>query len=72
MTFTIRRTKAQLKQRVKKNWGAWRLIFCDMANFTYNEVFYHMTPQQIEEANIALDIVNEQIKKQTKVRKRKH
>lgn len=40
-----------------------------MANFDYNTVFNQMTPQEIEKANIALDIVNEQIKKQSK---RKH
>lgn len=37
-----------------------------MANFTHDYVFNHMTPQEIEEANIALDIVNDQIKKQSK------
>lgn len=37
-----------------------------MANFTYDEVFHHMTPQEIAEANIALDIVSQEIKKQMK------
>jgi hypothetical protein len=37
-----------------------------MANFTYDEVFNHMTPQEIAKANIALDIVSAEIKKQSK------
>lgn len=28
----------------------------DIGGFTYGEVFFRMTPQQIDEANIALDI----------------
>ena len=37
-----------------------------MANFDYNTVFNQMTPDEIEEANIALDIVQDQLKKQSK------
>jgi hypothetical protein len=55
-----------IKDKVRNQWGCWRLIYCDMANFTYDEVFYRMNPQEIEEANVALDIVQEQIKKQSK------
>ena len=40
-----------------------------MANFDYNTVFFQMTPQEIEEANIALDIVEEQLKNATKNKK---
>ena len=58
---TNRKNKSQLTQRVLSNWGAWRLIFSDIGNFTHDYVFNHMTPQQIDEANIALDIVIEQI-----------
>lgn len=47
------------------------MVFCDMANFTHDYVFNHMTPQEIQEANIALDIVQKQIKSQTKKPKKK-
>lgn len=57
------KSKAKLKSEVLKEWDYWRLIFCDIANFDYNTVFNQMTPQQVLKANIALDIVNEQIKK---------
>lgn len=40
-----------------------------MGNFDYNTVFNQMTPQEIAEANIALDIVQEQIKKETRRKK---
>lgn len=66
VTFEAKKTKAELKKRVRNNWAAWRLIYCEMANFTFDEVFHCMTPQEIEEANIALDIVNEEIKRQSK------
>lgn len=59
-----KKSEAKLKKEVKfEEWDYWRLIFCDIANFDYNTVFNQMTPQQVQKANIALDIVNEQIKK---------
>jgi hypothetical protein len=57
------KSKAKLKKEVLNEWDYWRLIYCDIANFDYNTVFNQMTPQQVLKANIALDIVNEQIKK---------
>lgn len=60
------KSDSELKRKVKDQWGAWRLIYCDMANFTYDEVFHRMTPQEIKEANIALDIVQAEIQKRTK------
>ena len=66
MTFETRKTQAQLRQKVKDNWACWRLIYCDIANFTYDEVFHHMTPQEISEANVALDIVEAEIKRKMK------
>ena len=54
------------RKKVKDLWGCWRLVYCDMANFTYDEVFHRMNPQEIEEANIALDIVQAEIKRQSK------
>lgn len=68
MSFGTRRTKVQLKQRVKDHWGAWRLILSEYGNFTHDYVFHHMTPQEIDEANIALDIHYAEIKK--KIRKK--
>jgi hypothetical protein len=47
----------------------WRLVYCDYANFTYDEVFNRMTPQEIKSANIALDLIQEEIKKETKKKK---
>ena len=61
-----KKTKGQLKQMVRDNFACWRLIFCDMANFTYDQVFNQMTLEEIEQANIALDMINAEIKRQTK------
>ena len=33
----------------------------EFGNFTYDYVFHHMTPQEINEANVALDIAVKQI-----------
>lgn len=43
----------------------WRLIFSD-GGFDYNTVFHQMTMDEVEEANAALDLYNEQIKRQMK------
>lgn len=57
---------SKLKQKVRSQWSMWRLVYCDLANFTYDEVFHKMTPQEIEEANIALDMVQAELKKNMK------
>jgi hypothetical protein len=59
-----RLTKVQSKERVKRDWAMWRLILSDIANFDYYYVFNQMTPQEIKEANIAIDIAIEQMKSQ--------
>ena len=64
--FEKPQSQSKLKQKVRSQWSLWRLVFCDMANFTHEEVFHKMTPQEIEEANIALDIVFAEIKKKNK------
>jgi hypothetical protein len=46
----------------------WRLLFADRG-FSYTEVFFQMTPQEILEANVALDL---QIEKEKKEMKKKH
>lgn len=68
--FEIRRSKARTTQRVKDNWACWRLILSD-GGFDYNTVFYQMTPQQIVEANIALDLMIKAQKKSAKASKRR-
>ena len=59
----------QLKQRVKSNWDLWRLVLSDRG-FDYKTVFGkpYMTPQDIEEANIALDLQIEAEKKAAKIK----
>lgn len=64
-TFETRKTKASLNKKVRENWACWRLILSD-SKFDYNTVFYQMTPQQIAEANIALDIYEEEMRKALK------
>lgn len=56
-------SKAKLKKEVLREWDYWRLIYCDFSNFDYDTVFNQMTPKQVLKANIALDIANEQMKK---------
>lgn len=43
----------------------YRLVFSD-GGFDYNTVFHQMTMDEVEEANVALDIVMEEQKKQAK------
>lgn len=39
------------------------MVFCDRASFTHDYVFNYMTPNEIFEANIALDLILEEEKK---------
>lgn len=50
---------------MRNNWNAWRLVMAQRG-FDYQTVFYFMTPQEIDEANIALDIQIEAEKKALK------
>lgn len=56
------KTKFELRESMLRKWDGYRLIFSDIANFDYETVFYRMTPQEIAEANLALDEVMEQIR----------
>lgn len=56
-------TDRELKVKVKDDWAAWRLVLSDIGNFTHDYVFHHMTPQEIREANIAIDKVYKDMKK---------
>lgn len=58
-------SKAELSIEVDNEWAAYRLVFCEFANYTEDYVFNVMTPKQIKKANIALDKISEEIKKQT-------
>lgn len=56
-------TDRELKTKINNEWGAWRLILSDMGNFTHDYVFHHMTPQEIREANLAIDRAIKEIRK---------
>lgn len=45
-----------------ENWGAWRLVLSD-GGFDYRTVFHGMSIEEIEDANMALDIMLEARKK---------
>lgn len=67
--FGTKLTQAKLKQRAKQNWNLWRLVLSDRG-FDYQTVFGkpYMTPQDVDEANIALDM---QIEAEKRAAKRK-
>lgn len=67
VTFEARKTKAELKKRVRNNFAAWRLVLSE-CGFDYNTVFHQMLPEEIEMANIALDM---KIESERKAMKRK-
>ena len=50
-------SRAQLKRRVWDNWALWRLVLAERG-FSFETVFGRafMTPRDVEEANIALDM----------------
>ncbi len=63
--FNNQKTTAQLKQQARAQMACWRLIFSDISNLDYNTVFNQMTPQEIEEANLALDMIIAEIKRKS-------
>lgn len=62
------KSKSALKKEVESEWGLWRLVFNDIAAIDYDYVFNVMTPEEINKANIALDITAENIRKSMKKR----
>ncbi len=62
--FEKRKTRAQLEKQVRDNWNAWRLVLAEGRGFDYATVFgtSFMTPEEIDMANIALDIQMEREK----------
>lgn len=61
------KTKSQLKRQARNNWDLWRLVLANRG-FDYNSVFGkpYMTPNDVKEANIALDMMLEAEKKAAK------
>lgn len=49
---------------MRENWALWRLVLSD-AGFDYETVFYRMTREEIQEANVALDLQAEAMREQT-------
>ncbi len=47
-----------MRADVMARWYAWRLVLSG-AGFTYGDVFCRMTPAELEDANVALDILLE-------------
>lgn len=62
------RTEFQLKQAAKSKWKLWRLVFSD-GGFDYSTVFHRMTMDEVDEANAALDIYSDKLKKAMKKKK---
>ena len=44
------------RRKVLQNWAAWRLV---LSGFSYREVFYGMSAEEIAQAGCALDIQRE-------------
>lgn len=61
-------TKSQARKRARDNWAYWRLLMADRG-FTFQDVFFLMTPQQVFEANMALDM---QLDREKKEANKKH
>ena len=55
------RSKTKAKQRARDNWALWRLVLESEGAISYQTVFgkSFMNPQDIVEANCALDMLNE-------------
>ncbi len=64
------RSKTRLKQKARDNWSLWRLVLSNRG-FDYQTVFgkSYMSPQDVIEANFALDMALEAEKKAAKRKK---
>ena len=62
----FRSSHSKIERKVRDNWALWRLILSDIGHFTHDYVFHEMTPQQIQEANVAMDIAIAAMKKNKK------
>lgn len=72
MNFEKRKTTKQLKEQARSNWNAWRVVFESRGSIDYQTVFGkpYMTPQDIMEANYALDMYIEAQQKAIKSKKK--
>lgn len=63
-------TQAQLRQRAKSNWNLWRLVLSERG-FDYQTVFGRpfMSPNDVMEANYALDMQIEAEKRAAKMKR---
>ena len=66
-TFPRPTSKARLKEQVRSEWNAWRLVLS--GKFSYDEAFNYFTPEIIDKANIALDLEIEAEKNAAKTKK---
>ena len=55
------KTQWELREEAKSDWKLWRLIFSGY--FDYNTVFNSMSMDEVDEANAALDVYDEAVKK---------
>ena len=66
MTFETKKSPRQLREQARNNWDMWRLVLD--AKMDYNTVFNQMLPSEIAEANAALDLYSEAIRKSIKAK----
>lgn len=52
---TRQKSRAEINQAARDRWYAWRLVLD--AGMSYDDVFHHMTPDEINEANEAYTIL---------------
>ena len=64
VNFALPLSKTRAKQKARKNWDYWRLVLSDIG-IDYNTAFHQMTPDEVAEANAALDLYDEALRKGT-------
>jgi hypothetical protein len=67
VSFERKLTRAELRQRALSNWGLWRLVLSERG-FDFATVFGrpYMTPLDVDEANVALDMQIEAERREAK------
>lgn len=69
-TKNCNKSKKYYREKAKENWDRWRLVISDMCNISYTEAFLQMNDEEVMEANGALDIMTDQIKKEINKKKK--
>ena len=64
----VSRSRSEYRQLARKNWWFWRLVLSD-TGITYADAS-RMSDEEIEEANAALDLLQEQMSKNMPRRRR--